>query len=65
MRVRYAIYCEGRLLKVTDQVDVTEGIHPQRDGTAFVDGLYWWKIDEQVVADDVAKAMLDKYGERP
>src|SRR6266702_639113 len=59
-RVRYETFCGGRLLKVTGQVDVSSG-GAEADGTEFVDGQYWWKVDEQRVADDVAQAMLDKY----
>ena len=58
MRVRYEVYCSGRLLKVIQQIDVTEIGHPEADGTEFIDGQYFWKIDEQRVADDVAHAMV-------
>jgi hypothetical protein len=58
MRVRYETFCDGRLLKVFEQVDITTGMHAVADGTEFVDGQHFWKIDEQRVADDVAQAML-------
>lgn len=61
MRARYETYCDGRLLKVFEQVDVTTGMYPEADGTEFVDGQHYWKIDEQRVADDVAQAMLAKH----
>lgn len=63
MRVRYETYCDGRLLKVFEQVDVTTGMHAVADGIEFVDGQHYWKIDEQRVADDVAQAMLAKHGQ--
>jgi hypothetical protein len=60
-RVRYETFCGGRLLKVFEQVDVTSGMHAMADGTEFVDGQHFWKIDEQRVADDVALAMLAQW----
>jgi hypothetical protein len=62
VRVRYETFCGGRLLKVIGQVDVTTLGRASLDGgTDFVDGQYWWKVDEQRVADDVAQAMLEKH----
>ena len=61
MRVRYETFCGGRLLKVFEQVNVTLGMAAESDGTEFVDGQHFWKIDEQRVADDVAQAMLRQY----
>ena len=61
MRVRYETYCSGRLLKVFDQLDVTEAGHPEADGTKFIDGQHRWIIDGKFVADDVAQAMLSAY----
>lgn len=60
MRVRYEAYCGGRLLKVYEQVDVSApgSATDVADGTEFVDGQHFWKVDEQRVADDVAQAML-------
>ena len=64
MRVRYETYCGGRLLKVYEQLDVTSmGGNATADGTEFVDGQHFWKVDEQRVADDVAQAMLAKWEE--
>jgi hypothetical protein len=57
-RVRYETFCNGRLLKVFEQVDVTSGMKAVADGTEFIDGQHYWKVDEQRVADDVAQAML-------
>lgn len=69
MRVRYETFCGGRLLKVTEQLNVTtygdlagagtEGT--PADGIRFSDGAHWWVVDEQRVADDVAQAMLAKW----
>ena len=58
MRVRYETFCSGRLLKVVQQIDITTGMHAEADGTEFIDGQHFWKVDEQRVADDVARAML-------
>jgi hypothetical protein len=63
MRVRYETLCGGRLLKVTEQVDVSGG-GALKDGTEFVDGQYWWVVDDQRVADDVARAMQDRWAAR-
>lgn len=60
--VRYETCCGGRLLKVIEQVDVTGAGHAEADGVEFIDGQYFWKVDEQRVADDVAQAMLAKFG---
>jgi hypothetical protein len=57
-RVRYEVYCGGRLLKVFEQVDVSS---PESDGREFVDGQFRWMVDEQFVADDVAGALLDQH----
>lgn len=65
MRVRYETRCGGRLLKVTEQIDVTAGPCREADGTQFVDGSHWWMIDEQRVADDIAQAMLRAAGDCP
>ncbi len=62
MRVRYETYCGGRLLKVLEQADITNGMHAEADGTEFADGQHFWKVDEQRVADDVAQAMLAQAG---
>ena len=80
-RVRYETRCGGRLLKVTEQVEVPEFHdapypHAQAaaDATAayraqntvpVVDGRWWWIVDDHQVADDVARAMLAEYGEQP
>lgn len=64
MRVRYEVFCGGRLLKVHEQVDVTTGMHGVADGTEFVDGTWFWKIDEQRVADDVAQAILAQWPQK-
>jgi hypothetical protein len=57
VRVRYEVFCGGRLLKVTEQLDVTPDPHAEADGTSFTDGQHWWVADEQRVAVDVARAM--------
>jgi hypothetical protein len=57
MRVRYEVFCGGRLLKVTEQLDVTSGLPAEADGTSFADGKHWWVADEQRIAVDVALAM--------
>lgn len=45
-------YCDGRLIKVIDQVDVTTG-----DGTRqYMDGRWRWLLDGQEVTPDQAKA---------
>lgn len=67
MRVRYETYCGGRLLKVTEQLDVTSlGDHAAAgsapaDGLRFADGSHYWMIDEQRVAEDVARAVQAKW----
>jgi hypothetical protein len=61
MRVRYEVFCDGRLLRVTEQVDVSIGMNREADGTQFIAGQHFWKIDEQRVADDVAQAMLARF----
>jgi hypothetical protein len=63
MRVRYEIYCQGRLLKVFEQIDVSTMGDIAKGKPAYVDGSHYWKIDEQTVAPDIAQAMLAKYGE--
>jgi hypothetical protein len=60
--VRHETFCDGRLLKVFEQIDVTTGPHREADGIEFVDGQHFWKVDEQRVADDVASAMLARWG---
>ena len=65
MRVRYEIRCGGRLLKVFDQIEITTMGERARGEESWVDGNHWWKVDEQEVATDVARAMLDKAGEQP
>ena len=61
MRVRYEVFCGGRLLKVFEQINVSDPGHAEADGVEFVDGQHFWKVDEQQVADDVAQAMLAKW----
>jgi len=61
MRVRYEVYCDGRLLKVYEQLDVSTVHQAARDQREYIDGQHYWKIDEQTVADDVAQAMLARY----
>jgi hypothetical protein len=72
VRVRYEIYCGGRLLRLIEQLDVTtwgdladddDVAGAPADGIRFVDGPHYWKIDEQRVAEDVAQAMLAKHGD--
>ena len=57
-RVRYEVYCGGRLLKVIGQVDVTPAGHAEADGAEFIDGQHRWMVDMQWVSADVAGAML-------
>jgi hypothetical protein len=63
MRVRYEIYCQGRLLKVFEQVNVSTIGDIAKGKPTYVEGSHYWKIDEQVVAADIAQAMLARYGE--
>ena len=81
MRVRYETRCKGRLLKVTEQVEVPnfhDAPYPHAEAAAeasaryraendvpVVDGQFWWMVDQQRVAADVARAMLAEYGEKP
>lgn len=61
MRCRYEVFCDGRLLKVFDQIDVTTLGDLAKKRRSYVDGTHYWKIDEQEVADDVAAAMIARY----
>jgi hypothetical protein len=68
VRVRYETFCDGRLLKVIEQLNVTTlgdlagaDVGCPADGVRFVDGVHPWMVDQQRVADDVAQAMLAKW----
>lgn len=63
MLCRYQVYCQGRLLKVTLQVEVPEFGTKPGEPVPTVNSSHFWKIDESEVAADVAQAMLAKYGE--
>jgi len=63
MRVRYETYCHGRLLKVFEQLDISTMGDVADGERKYVDGLHYWKIDEQEVAADIAQAMLARYSE--
>jgi len=62
-RVRYEVYCKGRLLKVFEQVNVSTLGDIAHGEPQYVDGYHFWKIDEDEVAADVAQALLARYGE--
>ncbi len=60
-RVRYEVFCDGRLLKETEQVQISgfpSAVADSGNPRDFLDGQYRWMVDQQYVSDDVAQAML-------
>jgi hypothetical protein len=58
MRVRYEVFCGGRLLKETEQVELGGITRAAAGAGEWADGHYRWMVDQQYVADDVAQAIL-------
>lgn len=58
MRVSYSVFCGGRVLRVTEQLNVSIMATAE---AVFVGGRHWWIIDEQRVEEDVAQAMIAAY----
>jgi len=62
MRVRYEVFLDGRLLRETELVYVGAlGSAAADPGPAdYIPGQHRWMVDQQYIADDVARAMLNQ-----
>jgi hypothetical protein len=62
MRVRYEVFLDGRLLRETELIYVgAPAAAADPAGPAgYIDGQYRWMVDQQYIAEDIARAMLDK-----